>query len=143
MADKMTFDPDSSLYHISHFSFTPATELEDAADAWNDVSGSWWEFTRDDDDGNIAISARSFGLFSLILAETITMSSNGVMAYASVEFNTPVDFRDVTISQGWFSYDFESVAVHEIGHVAGIHDHSAASGSVCKHSCQTTLQNEL
>ena len=36
----MTFDIHSSMYHVSHYSFTPATDFEDAADVWNNVSGS-------------------------------------------------------------------------------------------------------
>ena len=51
------------------------------------------------------------------------------MAYAKIEFNSNKDFRDVNVSQGWWSYDFESVAIHEIGHVAGIHEHTATSSS--------------
>ena len=31
----MTFDINSSLNNISHASFTPATDFEDAADVWN------------------------------------------------------------------------------------------------------------
>lgn len=51
------------------------------------------------------------------------------MAYAAVEFNTDKDFRDVNVSQGWWSYDYETVAIHEIGHVAGIHEHTNTTSS--------------
>ena len=51
------------------------------------------------------------------------------MSYAKLEFNSDQDFRDVNVSQGWWSYDYETVAIHEIGHIAGIHDHTSTSSS--------------
>ena len=51
------------------------------------------------------------------------------MTYAIIEFNSNKDFRDVNVSQGWWSYDFETTAIHEIGHAAGIHDHTTTSSS--------------
>lgn len=126
---EMTFDINSSLNNISHQSFTPATDFEDAANVWNDVSGSWWDFTRDDSNGDIAIGAHSFGWFSPTLAETTYITNGGTMSYADIEFNTEIDFRDVNVSQGWWSFDYETVAIHEIGHVAGIHEHTSSAGS--------------
>ena len=125
----MTFDIGSSLNNISHASFTPATDFEDAANVWNNVSGNWWDFTRDDSNGDIDIGAHSLGWFSTSLAETTYIAQDGTMAYADIEFNTEKDFRDVNVSQGWQSYDFETVAIHEIGHVAGIYDHTTTLGS--------------
>ena len=58
------------------------------------------------------------------------MGHNGVMAWAKVTFNSNKDFRDVNMSSGWSSYDYETVALHEIGHVAGIRGHSSTSGSI-------------
>lgn len=118
---------------VSHPSFTPATDFEDAASIWNGVSSSWWDFTRDDSSGDINIKARGFGWFSSTLARTTTIqTSTGTMTYAQVVFNSDVDFRDVNVSSGWFSYDFETVAIHEIGHVAGIAQHSSTVGSVMR-----------
>ena len=37
-----------------------------------------------------------------------------IMVYAAVEFNADKDFRDVNVSQGWWSYDYETVAIHEV-----------------------------
>ena len=128
----MTFDITSSLNNISHASFTPATDFVNSADVWNDVSSNWWDFTRDDSNGDIDIGSHSFGWFSTTLAETSYITSGGTMSYADVEFNTEIDFRDVNVSQGWWSYDYETVAVHEIGHVAGIHDHTTTSSSPMK-----------
>ena len=125
----MTFDIHSTLNHVSHASFTPATDFEDAANVWNNVSGNWWDFTRDDSNGDIDIKSKSFSWFSSDLAVTTAIPSDGTMTYAKVEFNSNKDFRDVEISQGWWSYDFETVAIHEIGHVAGIHDHTTTSSS--------------
>ena len=125
----MTFDINPSLNNISHQSFTPAASFEDAADVWNNVSGSWWDFTRDDSDGDIDIKSKSFSWISSDLALATYIASEGTMAYAKIEFNSNKDFRDVNVSQGWWSYDFESVAIHEIGHVAGIHEHTATSSS--------------
>ncbi len=39
------------------------------------------------------------------------------MSYAKLEFNSNKDFRDVNVSQGWWSYDYETVSIHEIGHI--------------------------
>ena len=125
----MTFDIKSSLNNISHASFTPATDFEDAADVWNNISSSWWDFTRDDADGDINIGAHPFGWILSDLAETSWVANGGTMAFAAVEFNTDKDFRDVNVSQSWWSYDYETVAIHEIGHVAGIHDHTETAGS--------------
>ena len=125
----MTFDINSSLNGVSHQSFTPATDFEDTADVWNNVSGNWWDFTRNDSNGDIDIGAHSFGWFSDTLAEIRYLATEGTMFYAYVEFNTEIDFRDVNVSQGWWSYDYETVAVHEIGHVAGIHGHTSTSSS--------------
>ena len=63
------------------------------------------------------------------LAETTWLDNGGYMLWAYVDFNSAKDFRDVNVSQGWWSYDYETVAIHEIGHVAGIHDHTATSSS--------------
>lgn len=125
----MTFDIHSTLNHISHASFTPATDFEDSADIWNDVSSSWWDFTRDDSDGDIDIKSRGMGWFTSTLAITNAIQSEGTMSWAQVTFNSDKDFRDVLISTGWFSYDYETVAIHEIGHVAGIRHHTSTSGS--------------
>ena len=72
---------------------------------------------------------RSFSWLSSDLALATWAAPNGVMAWAQLEFNSNKDFRDATISTGWWSYDFETVAVHEIGHLAGIHEHTETSGS--------------
>ena len=118
------------MSNISHTSFTPATDFEDAADVWNDVSDNWWDFTRDDSRGDIDIKSKSFSWQSSDLAVTTVISNNAnTMTYAKVEFNSNKDFRDVSVSQGWWSYDYETVAVHEIGHVAGIPEHTAISSS--------------
>ena len=123
------FDIQSSLNSISHQSFTPATDFEDAADVWNSVRSSWWDITRDDSSNDILIGARSMGWFSMTLAETRYIAMDGDMRWAKIDFNSSKDFRDVNVSQGWLSVDFETVAVHEIGHVAGIHGHTATVGS--------------
>ena len=93
------------------------------------VSGNWWDFTRDDSNGSVDIGSHSFGWFSTTLAQTDYATTGNRMDEASISFNTEIDFRDVNVSQGWWSYDFESVAVHEIGHVAGIHEHTTTSSS--------------
>ena len=121
----MTFDIHSSLNNISHQSFTPATDFEDAANVWNSVSGSWWDFTRDDSNGDIDIKSKSFSWFSSDLAVTTWYAHGGTMSYAKLEFNSNKDFRDVNVSQGWWSYDYETVSIHEIGHIAGIHGHTS------------------
>ena len=69
------------------------------------------------------------GWFSMTLAETRYIAMDGDMRWAKIDFNSSKDFRDVNVSQGWLSVDFETVAVHEIGHVAGIHGHAATVGS--------------
>ena len=51
------------------------------------------------------------------------------MLWAELDYNSAKDFKDVNVSQGWWSYDFETVAVHEIGHVAGIHEHTTTGSS--------------
>ena len=63
------------------------------------------------------------------LAETTYYAPDGVMLYAYIDFNSAKDFRDVNVSQGWWSYDYETVVIHELGHVAGIHGHSLTFGS--------------
>ncbi len=139
-----TFYIKSSLNGISHASFTPATDFEDAADVWNDVSSSWWDFTRDDTGRDVGIGAKSFGWFSYTLGETRYVVHNGVMLSASVDFNTEIDFRDVNVSQGWWSYDYETVAIHEIGHVAGIHDHTGTGSSPMRsHISTNTVDRTL
>ena len=69
------------------------------------------------------------GFHIATLAETTYIAGSGVMYDAYIDFNSAKDFRDVNVSQGWWSYDYETVAVHEIGHVAGIHDHTSTSSS--------------
>ena len=123
------FDIQSSLNNISHASFTPATDFEDAADVWNSVSNSWWDFTRDDSSNDVEIGAWFMGWHISTLAETTWYDSGGYMLWAFIDFNSAKDFRDVNVSQGWMSYDYETVAIHEIGHVAGIHDHTTTSSS--------------
>ena len=135
----MTFSIKPSLNDISHASFTPATDFEDAAGVWNDVPASWWDLTRDDINGDIGISARSFGWLSADLARTTHVANGGIMTFAAVEFNTDKDFRDVTISQGWWSYDYKTVAIHEIGHVAGIHNHTDTAGSPMRGHIEANL----
>ena len=125
----MTFDIHSTLNHVSHASFTPATDFEDSADVWNNVASSWWDFTRDDSDGDIDIKSRGMGWFTSILAITNAIQSDGTMSWAQVAFNSDKDFRDARTSTGWLSYDYETVAIHEIGHVAGIRHHTSTSGS--------------
>ena len=125
----MTFNINPSLDGIAHASFAPAADFEDAADVWNNVSSSWWDFTRDDANGDIDIGAHSFGWLSSDLAKTTWVADSGVMAYATVEFNADKSFSDANVAQGWWSYDYKTAAIHEIGHVAGIHDHTEAAGS--------------
>ena len=124
-----TFDINSSLDGISHVSFTPATDFVDAANVWNGVSSSWWDFTRDDTRGDIDIGARSFGLLSVTLAKTYIIATEDTMTFAIVDFNIWKDFRDINVSPGRWSYDYESVAIHEIGHVAGIRGHTGTPSS--------------
>ena len=128
------FDIQSSLNSISHASFTPATDFEDAADVWNSVSNSWWDFTRDDSSNDVEIGAWFMGWHISTLAETTWYDHNGSMLWAFVDFNNAKDFRDVNVSQGWWSFDYETVAIHEIGHVAGIHDHTTTTSSPMKAS---------
>ena len=125
------------MNNISHTSFIPVTDFEDAADVWNNVSGNWWDFTREDNNGDIDIKSTSFSWWSTDLAETTAISYNGVMAFAQIDFNSNKDFRDVNVSQGWWSYDFETVAIHEIGHVAGIHEHTTTSSSPMQEDIST------
>ncbi len=125
----MTFDSTLSLNNISHQSFTPATDFVKSANVWNNVPLSWWNFTRDDSNGDIDIGAHLVGWFSSTLAETSYITNNGVMSYTDLEFNSHQDFGDVNISQGWRSCDYETVAIHEIRHVAGIHDHTETTSS--------------
>lgn len=123
------FDIQSSLDNVSHSSFTPATDFEDAADVWNAVSSSEWDFTRDDSSNDVEIGAWFMGWHISTLAETTWYDNGGYMQWAYVDFNSAKDFRDTNVSQGWWSYDYETVAVHEIGHVAGIHGHTTTSSS--------------
>ena len=67
--------------------------------------------------------------FQLHLLKQTNATTGNRMDEASISFNTEIDYRDVNVSQGWWSYDFETVAVHEIGHVAGIHEHTTTSSS--------------
>ena len=83
---------------ISHVSFTPATDFVDAANVWNSVSSSWWDFTRDDTRGDIDIGARSFGLLSVTLAKTYIIATEDTMTFAIVDFNIWKDFRDINVS---------------------------------------------
>ena len=124
-----TFYVKPSLDDIAHASFAPAADFEDAADVWNGMPSSWWDLTRSDAGGDVDVGAKSFGRFSYTLAETRYVANNGVMYLASIDFNTAIDFRDVSVSQGWWSYDYKTVAIHEIGHMAGIHDHTGTAGS--------------
>ena len=124
-----TFDIHSTLNHVSHARFTPATDFEDSADIWNNVASSWWDFTRDDSNGDIDIRSSGMGWFTSTLAITNVIQSDGTMSWAQVTFNSDKDFRDARISTGWLSYDYETVAIHEIGHVAGIRHHTFTSGS--------------
>ncbi len=123
------FDIQSSLWDVSHASFTPDTDFEDAAAVWNAVGTSWWDFTRDDSSNDVEIGAWFMGWHISTLAETSWIDNNGAMLWAALDYNSAKDFRDVNVSQGWWSYDYETVAVHEIGHVAGIHDHTATASS--------------
>ena len=126
-----TYDISSSLDNVSHASFTPDTDFEDSIDVWNNVSTSWFDWTRNDSTGHVDVGSHSFGWFNTSLAET-SMSwyaSTNTMIDAPIEFNSDKDFRDVNVSQGWWSYDFESVAVHEIGHASGIVDHTTTDSS--------------
>ena len=123
------FDIQSSLNDTSHASFTPATDFEDAADVWNSVSSSWWDITRNDSSNDVEIGAWFMGWHITTLAETSHYANDNTMYWAYVDFNSAKDFRDVNVSQGWWSYDYETVAVHEIGRVAGIHDHTATNSS--------------
>ena len=123
------YDIQSSLNNISHPSFTPARDFGDAANVWNSVSNSWWDITRDDSSNDVRIGAWFMGWHITTLAETTYYTNNDVMYWAYVDFNSAKDFRDVNVSQGWWSYDYETVAIHEIGHVAGIHDHTETDSS--------------
>ena len=79
---------------------TPDKDFEDLADVWNDVSGSWWDITRDDSSNNVEIGAWYMGWHISTLAETTYIASNGVMYDAYIDFNSAKDFRDVNVSQG-------------------------------------------
>ncbi len=126
-----TYDVSSSLDDVSHASFTPDADFDDSIDVWNNVSTNWFDLTRNDSTGKIDVGSHSFGWFSTTLAETEMewLEPSMVMTDADIEFNTEIDFRDVNVSQGWYSYDFESVAVHEIGHASGIYEHTTTSSS--------------
>jgi len=128
----MTYDINSSLNNVSHPSFTPDADFEDSINVWNSVRTSWFDFTRDDRNGDIDIGSWFMGWHISTLAETTWISTQGTMAFAAIDFNSAKDFRDINVSQGWWSYDFETVAIHEIGHVEGIHDHTKTASSPMK-----------
>jgi len=123
------FDIQSSLTYVSHASFTPDADFEDAANIWNSVDSSWWDITRDDSSDDIKIGSWFMGWHTTTLAKTNYLTHNGAMQWAKVDFNNAKDFRDVTISKGLWSYDYETVAIYELGHVAGIHDHTETTDS--------------
>jgi len=84
------FDIQSSLTYVSHASFTPDADFEDAANIWNSVDSSWWDITRDDSSDDIKIGSWFMDWHTTTLAKTNYLTHNGAMQWAKVDFNNAV-----------------------------------------------------
>lgn len=108
--DSHDYTCESGLDNLSTSYIDTCDDLQDAADVWNDVVNSDWDLTYDSN-GEIPIDASN--LATGVLATTTTTGSP--ITSASIDFNTDVTFTDSNIATSGF--DYESVAIHEMGHL--------------------------
>lgn len=104
------YDCEAGLDNLDTNYIDACDNLQDAADVWNDVSNSDWDLT-EDASGEIPIDAEN--LATGVLATATTTGSP--ITSATIDFNTDYTFTDST--QDTTDFDYETVAIHEMGHL--------------------------
>lgn len=100
----------SNIYDLSVAYVNECTNLANAAGVWNSVSNSDWSLTYSSS-GSIPIG--SANLATGVLATTTVYGSP--ITSATMNFNTDYTFTDSNIATSGF--DYETVAIHEMGHL--------------------------
>lgn len=105
-----TYDCDSTLSNLSTSYIDECDDLQNAADVWNNVSNSDWDLN-ENSSGAIPIGAANLATGTLA---TTTVYGSPITS-ADMDFNTDYTWTDSNIATS--GYDYESVAVHEMGHL--------------------------
>lgn len=108
----------SNLRNLTYELIDPCRELAKAAASWNNIPNSNWTLTFTPGTSPIHVFSERL-IQNDYLGKTMPMyHRNGYIVGADVKFNLTHGFTDVSNpSSNTRYYDFESVALHEFGHV--------------------------
>lgn len=121
-----TYKCDSSLNSMADSTVNECGDLSTAANEWNRVSSSNWSLTKSSN-GEIDVSAANLGSGTTLAMMTPTFSWITIVD-AKIEFNTQKSFTDVARNSGSDSFDWKTVATHEMGHLLKL-NHNGDTGS--------------
>jgi len=112
-----TFQCLSSLYTLGDLTVSECTDFGLATDYWDDVTDSDWNLYYSSS-GEVELSGANLGTGSTIALTTLT-NNWGTITDAKIEFNNQKSFTDASVTS-LSSYDWQSVSVHETGHLLNL-----------------------
>jgi len=119
-----TYDCLSSLNNLSTSYINTCDDLQNAADVWNNVVNSDWDLN-ESGSGEIPIGSQNLATGTIAL--TTTWVTGSTVTQNQLDFNTDHTFTDSNIATS--GYDYESIAVHEIGHSLHLNEEYVNSSS--------------
>ncbi|MCH9657446.1 matrixin family metalloprotease [archaeon] len=97
-------------------------DLDPSSDVWNVVANSNWDLSENASTGEIEISGANLGTAGI--AKMTATVSWGTITDAQIEFNNQEGWTDALFTASSTDYDYESVAIHEMGHLLKLADDS-------------------
>lgn len=118
-------------------------DLAYAAGKWNAVGTSNWDFTENptSTSSNINVWTAPLGFGVLGLTQHVPCTTCNPYTDADVWFSTQYPYGDISQGDSSVYYDYESIAIHEFGHVPGI-GHNTNSASVMYASIGAGVEKE-
>ena len=116
-----TYSCESNLSNLSSAYIDECGDLQNAADVWNDVVNSDWDLNYSSS-GSIPIGSANLQTGTLAVTRVV----DNPITSARITFNTDYTWADSNIATA--GYDYESVAIHEMGHLLHL-KHEPFNGS--------------
>ena len=135
-----TYDCKNSLNNLNSSYIDECDDLQNAADVWNRIVNSDWDLTGSIG-GTIAIGSANLDTGTLATT-TNTVTNRDVITDSLLNFNTDYTWTDSNIATS--RYDYESVAIHEFGHMLQLqhepfNTNSPMYGSLTEDTVKRTL----
>lgn len=113
----------SNLQDINYERIIPCKEFGKAASTWS-AAISNLDITNASTNAEITVFSGSFN--DKTQAEAVPYTNSKYADHATIQFSTKYGWGDNTYIWHIFRYDFQTVSLHELGHVLGL-DHDANS----------------